>query len=256
MLLDDEIRIAHREEVQNDNIVRELAKTQAMCWCKLEGGLCDDCDCCDDCDVFRKFNACYDQLPEYDQVRVDTSAELYYQQLTSPAFSTHKENVRYIIGIFLFTFIACAVVIAMANIYVSGDIWGLDGCPFASPSGRVEYVKKLMQEYPDKKYVYADGNEDCKDYAYFFKIAWDYLYDDDDCQIVYVYKYDYNNQRFEYHLMIFVDNQLIEPAYYCYDDYTRYYKIYRIDINSWCSLNNYKINSQKVKRWLYDKRVS
>ncbi len=185
---------------------------------------------------------CYEQLSDYDQTRVTTAAELYYQQLSSPSYTSYKADIKYIIKVMIVTLL----ILVLTAWFIESDI------PFATPS-RVAIVKSYMREYQSKD-VYKDGKVDCKDYAYMFKTIWDTLFIDDyNCTIIYAVIQYYNNSDVTYHLMMQVDGKLIEPCDWLNDDYTKYYWVHNSWFdNTWCSRKYRECNSelQKLKRWL------
>ena len=188
---------------------------------------------------------CYEQLSEYDQTRVTTAAELYYQQLSSPSYTSYKTDIKYIIKVFVLAILLGLFIIWF--MYWSTESGSL--MPFATLS-RVATVKGYMRDYQDKD-VYRDGQVDCKDYAYMFKTIWDTLFIDD-CVIKYACIQYYDEPDVSYHLMVQINGKLIEPCYYLPDDYTQYYWLYWTDNNKWCdeTYRSCSYELQKVKRWL------
>ena len=191
---------------------------------------------------------CYEQLSDYDQTRVTTAAELYYQQLSSPSYTSYKTDIAYIIKVFVLAILLGLFIIWF--MYWSTESGSL--MPSAT-SSRATVVKSYMREYQGKD-VYKDGKVDCKDYAYMFKTIWDTLYADDyNCTIMYAVIQYYNESEISYHLMVQVEGQLIEPCDWLSDDYTKFYWVYDVWFDDkWCHRKYRECSSelQKLKRWL------
>lgn len=121
---DDEIRLVTREETFNDLAVRELAKGQAACMCRLQFKRCSKSEC-NSCPANKKYQNCIAQMSEYDQLRLDSYIATYYAKYSAnpDQWMSHKRFVISYIRLF-FLMVASMLIVGlffgfMADLYIN-----------------------------------------------------------------------------------------------------------------------------------------
>ena len=207
--MDEEIRFVHREETFTDLAVRELAKTQASCLCKIQGKRCTRAEC-RKCQVKAQLDKCKASMNDYDLTRLRNYTGQYYTDYSDNimGWMNHKEYKRFysltllriLLGFILLTAVFGALFLAM-------------GCtprmPNDSPPDPHYYddmitrtVQKTQRSLSD---VNQDGEVNCIDAAIIFKVIWDNDYPSmpNKCQIA----HNVNPGKKMNHLFVYIWNE-------------------------------------------------
>lgn len=178
----DELKLVTRQETFNDLAVRELAKSQAACLCRLEYKRCTKSRCAT-CETHRRLTTCKGSLSDYDAERLKNYTTEYYGYYSSNPMSwmSHREYKKHF-SKFLFLCILFVMLIPL--------LIGLCSGPFDKPERRVNYEECIVRCIQRTQINISDINQDnkvnCIDYAVIFKLTWDEEYPllKERCQIV------------------------------------------------------------------------
>ena len=119
--MEQEMKIVTRQETFTDLAVRELGKTRAACFCKVQFKRCSK-EKCADCPQHKNLESCRQTMSDYDRLRLDSYTAEYYTELSKNpmAWMNHKEYVRYFtrfmlafIGFFILIFGILGLMLAM-----------------------------------------------------------------------------------------------------------------------------------------------
>ena len=107
--MEQEMKIITRQETFTDLAVRELGKTRAACFCKVQFKRCGK-ERCARCPQHINLENCRHSMSDYDRLRLDSYTAEYYAEFSKNpmAWMNHKEYVRHFarfILVFMFFFI-------------------------------------------------------------------------------------------------------------------------------------------------------
>ena len=117
----DEVKFVYRQESFNDLAVRELAKSQAMCLCKIQYKRCKK-SMCATCSSHQRVQNCKNAMNDYDRERLHNYMLLYYNEYSKNpmAWMNHKQYVWSYFK-FVFTLIVMMFLI-LGSIAILGEI--------------------------------------------------------------------------------------------------------------------------------------
>ena len=182
--MDTDINFVHREETFNDLAVREIAKRRSACVCMMQFGRCKKEECAE-CSIGIQYRNCYNQMSDYDKLRLAEKISEYYAEDSShpEQWMSFKRLIIYICSIIIAFFIAGILLALMFFYGFPGDK------PFLPDYAR---NRALKTKVPDKynamiietlRQSHAtihDYNRDrlvnCIDYTVAFKLYWDKNY--------------------------------------------------------------------------------
>jgi len=172
---DDDMRFVYRQETFDDLAIRELAKSRAMCMCRLQFGRCTLKDC-DRCNTWLRFKECHNQLDDYNRTRISNYITRYYTRFSSTPeiWMSYRRLVRHVLTWLAMLFFVIAL--------MAGFIFYVDRWPQASPSGgipkdldqKIVYCMKYAQQRVYDRNL--DQKVNCIDYTITFKEQWDAMY--------------------------------------------------------------------------------
>lgn len=188
-------------ETFDDKAVDELAKTKASCDVNIMKGYCNKFEC-KNCDVNKKFMNTFNQLDDYNQLRVYNR---YKQNIVSYSIlqQDKEENIFKNVVKILFSIIICFILFGFVIHFLSSpsrhrsninpeqsimDSYKVYTVPQGITSMKNDYYTDICITLNKTNAYVSDINNDglvnCIDYAITFKTIWDQQYSKYNCEIV------------------------------------------------------------------------
>lgn len=201
-MVDEGIKITHREETFNDHAVKELADLRGRCLCCLQFERCsdDDCKCCS---INRRYKQCISQMNDYDRTRLNAAvADAYSKYSMNPeSFMSYKRIKKYYLKWILFCLACLLGAIFCFSVQAYPYKNKAPGVHVNTSAGFDAEIKRLLRMSNENVYdVNKDKKINCIDYAVSFKKEWDKKFNSRDCMIV----RNYNEYTGFHHLFVTV----------------------------------------------------
>lgn len=183
---DQEIKIVTREETFTDLAVRELAKTKAMCACRLQFARCPKSKC-KHCETNIRYTNCVKSMSDYDVTRLNNYIRRYYRMYSrnNTAWLSHKNYKKFYLKLVLLIFFILAVALLPLCFFTAPSDKPLSGPRSITREELYNYNKDYVEAITDYVMnaqnlveiynldINKDGKINCIDYTLAFKIVWD-----------------------------------------------------------------------------------